>query len=49
MRRQLAEQIETVGMQQVGLWFAFGNLPHEQVMRSLRLFASEVRRALRQR
>ena len=47
VRRQLAEQIEAVGMRQVGLWFAFGNLPHEQVMRSLRLFAGEVMPALR--
>jgi alkanesulfonate monooxygenase SsuD/methylene tetrahydromethanopterin reductase-like flavin-dependent oxidoreductase (luciferase family) len=47
VRRQLQEQIEAVGLRQVCLLFAFGNLPHEKVMRSLRLFASEVMPALR--
>jgi len=47
VRRQLAEQIDAVGMGQVGLWFAFGNLSHEKVMRSLRLFAGEVMPTLR--
>jgi alkanesulfonate monooxygenase SsuD/methylene tetrahydromethanopterin reductase-like flavin-dependent oxidoreductase (luciferase family) len=42
VRAQLAEQIRATGVEQVGLWFAFGNLPHEQVMRSLDLFAREV-------
>ena len=45
--RQLQEQIDTVGLRQVCLLFAFGNLPHEKVMRSLRLFSSEVMPALR--
>ena len=47
VRRQLAEQIAAVGMRQVCLLFAFGNLPHEKVMRSIRLFATEVMPAFR--
>ena len=47
VRRQLGEQIEAVGMRQVGLWFAFGNLPHAKVVRSLELFAGEVMPGLR--
>jgi alkanesulfonate monooxygenase SsuD/methylene tetrahydromethanopterin reductase-like flavin-dependent oxidoreductase (luciferase family) len=42
VRRQLEEQIEAVGLRQVCLLFSFGNLPHDKVMRSLRLFANEV-------
>ena len=42
VRAQLAEQLAAVGMRQVCLLFAFGNLPHEKVMRSMRLFATEV-------
>jgi alkanesulfonate monooxygenase SsuD/methylene tetrahydromethanopterin reductase-like flavin-dependent oxidoreductase (luciferase family) len=49
VRRQLAEQIDAIGMRQVCLNFAFGSLPHEKVMRSLRLFADEVMPALRGR
>jgi len=36
-------------MRQVCLSFAFGSLPHDEVMRSLRLFADEVMPALRGR
>jgi alkanesulfonate monooxygenase SsuD/methylene tetrahydromethanopterin reductase-like flavin-dependent oxidoreductase (luciferase family) len=43
VREQLREQIDAVGMEQVCLLFAFGDLPHEKVMRSMRLFADEVR------
>jgi alkanesulfonate monooxygenase SsuD/methylene tetrahydromethanopterin reductase-like flavin-dependent oxidoreductase (luciferase family) len=49
VREQLAGQIDAIGMRQVCLNFAFGSLPHEQVMRSLRLFAAEVMPALRSR
>jgi alkanesulfonate monooxygenase SsuD/methylene tetrahydromethanopterin reductase-like flavin-dependent oxidoreductase (luciferase family) len=42
VRRQLAEQIGAVGMEQMCGLFAFGNLPHEKVLRSMGLFASEV-------
>lgn len=49
VRHQLAGQIDSVGMRQVCLNFAFGSLPHEKVMRSLRLFADEVMPALRGR
>jgi alkanesulfonate monooxygenase SsuD/methylene tetrahydromethanopterin reductase-like flavin-dependent oxidoreductase (luciferase family) len=42
VRRQLQEQIDAVGLRQVCLLFAFGNLPHDKVMRSMRLFATEV-------
>ena len=47
VRRQLAAQVEAIGLKQLGLWFAFGNLPHERVMRSLELFAAEVLPAFR--
>jgi alkanesulfonate monooxygenase SsuD/methylene tetrahydromethanopterin reductase-like flavin-dependent oxidoreductase (luciferase family) len=42
VRQQLEEQIEAVGLRQVCLLFSFGNLPHDKVMRSLRLFTDEV-------
>jgi alkanesulfonate monooxygenase SsuD/methylene tetrahydromethanopterin reductase-like flavin-dependent oxidoreductase (luciferase family) len=42
VRRQLEEQIEAVGLRQMCLLFAFGNLPHEKVMRSMRLFGEQV-------
>lgn len=42
VRRQLQDQIDAIGMEQVCSLFAFGDLPHDKVMRSMRLFASEV-------
>jgi alkanesulfonate monooxygenase SsuD/methylene tetrahydromethanopterin reductase-like flavin-dependent oxidoreductase (luciferase family) len=47
VRRQLREQVEAVGLRQLCLLFAFGNLPHDTVLRSMRLFASEVMPAFR--
>jgi alkanesulfonate monooxygenase SsuD/methylene tetrahydromethanopterin reductase-like flavin-dependent oxidoreductase (luciferase family) len=47
VREQLLAQVEPLGLQQVCLLFAFGNLPHEKVMRSLELFAEQVLPALR--
>jgi len=49
VRRQLEEQVETIGLRQLCLLFAFGNLPHDKVMRSMRLFATEVMPAFRKR
>ena len=42
VREQLEAQVEAVGMEQLALLFAFGDLPHDKVMRSMRLFAEEV-------
>jgi alkanesulfonate monooxygenase SsuD/methylene tetrahydromethanopterin reductase-like flavin-dependent oxidoreductase (luciferase family) len=47
VREQLLAQVEPLGLQQLCLLFAFGNLPHEKVMRSLELFAEQVLPALR--
>lgn len=47
VREQLVAQVEELGLRQICLLFAFGNLPHEKVMRSLELFAAEVLPALR--
>ena len=47
VRKQLLAQVEGLGLRQICLLFAFGNLPHEKVMRSLELFAAEVLPALR--
>lgn len=47
VREQLLAQVEALGLQQVCLLFAFGNLPHEKVMRSMELFADQVLPALR--
>ena len=47
VREQLLAQVEPLGLQQVCLLFAFGNLPHEKVMRSLELVAEQVLPALR--
>jgi len=47
VRTQLLAQIEELGLRQICLLFAFGNLPHAKVMRSLELFAAEVLPALR--
>jgi alkanesulfonate monooxygenase SsuD/methylene tetrahydromethanopterin reductase-like flavin-dependent oxidoreductase (luciferase family) len=47
VKEQLAAQVRDLGLRQVGLWFAFGRLPHERVMRSLELFAREVMPAFR--
>ncbi len=44
---QLRAQRDAVGMEQVALLFAFGTLPHEKVLRSIRLFAEQVIPALR--
>jgi alkanesulfonate monooxygenase SsuD/methylene tetrahydromethanopterin reductase-like flavin-dependent oxidoreductase (luciferase family) len=49
VREQLRGQIEKVGLRQVCLLFAFGDLTHAKVMRSLELFAEEVMPALRAR
>src|SRR5207245_10795987 len=49
VRRQLEEQVEAGGLRQLCLLFAFGNLPHDKVMRSLGLFAAEVMPGLRTR
>jgi alkanesulfonate monooxygenase SsuD/methylene tetrahydromethanopterin reductase-like flavin-dependent oxidoreductase (luciferase family) len=42
VRTQLLAQIEELGLRQICLLFAFGNLPHAKVMRSVELFAAEV-------
>jgi alkanesulfonate monooxygenase SsuD/methylene tetrahydromethanopterin reductase-like flavin-dependent oxidoreductase (luciferase family) len=47
VREQLLGQVEELGLRQLCLLFAFGNLPHAKVMRSLELFAAEVLPALR--
>ncbi|HET7354891.1 MAG TPA: LLM class flavin-dependent oxidoreductase [Gaiellaceae bacterium] len=47
VREHLLAQVEELGLRQICLLFAFGNLPHEKVMRSLELFAAEVLPALR--
>jgi alkanesulfonate monooxygenase SsuD/methylene tetrahydromethanopterin reductase-like flavin-dependent oxidoreductase (luciferase family) len=47
VREQALEQLRTIGTRQLCLWFAFGNLTHEQVMRSQELFAREVMPAVR--
>jgi alkanesulfonate monooxygenase SsuD/methylene tetrahydromethanopterin reductase-like flavin-dependent oxidoreductase (luciferase family) len=47
VREQLLAQVEGLGLRQICLLFAFGNLPHAKVMRSLELFAAEVLPALR--
>jgi alkanesulfonate monooxygenase SsuD/methylene tetrahydromethanopterin reductase-like flavin-dependent oxidoreductase (luciferase family) len=47
VREQLLAQVEELGLRQICLLFAFGNLPHEKVMRSMQLFATEVLPALR--
>jgi alkanesulfonate monooxygenase SsuD/methylene tetrahydromethanopterin reductase-like flavin-dependent oxidoreductase (luciferase family) len=47
VRGQLHSQLEAVGMGHLALLFAFGNLPHESVLRSMRLFAREVLPAIR--
>jgi alkanesulfonate monooxygenase SsuD/methylene tetrahydromethanopterin reductase-like flavin-dependent oxidoreductase (luciferase family) len=44
---QLRAQRDAVGMEQLALLFAFGRLPHEKVLRSMRLFATEVAPAFR--
>ena len=44
---QLHAQVDAVGMEQLALLFAFGTLPHEKVLRSMRLFAEHVIPALR--
>ena len=49
VRRQLEVQVEAIGLRQLCLLFAFGNLPHNKVMRSLGLFAAEVMPGLRKR
>jgi alkanesulfonate monooxygenase SsuD/methylene tetrahydromethanopterin reductase-like flavin-dependent oxidoreductase (luciferase family) len=49
VREQLLEQIEAVGLRQVCLLFAFGNLPHDKVMRSIGLFAAQVMPWLKER
>jgi alkanesulfonate monooxygenase SsuD/methylene tetrahydromethanopterin reductase-like flavin-dependent oxidoreductase (luciferase family) len=46
VREHLLAQVEELGLRQICLLFAFGNLPHEKVMRSLELFAAEVLPAL---
>jgi alkanesulfonate monooxygenase SsuD/methylene tetrahydromethanopterin reductase-like flavin-dependent oxidoreductase (luciferase family)/lysophospholipase L1-like esterase len=42
VRRQLQEQVDAVGLRQLSLLFAFGNLPDDKVQRSMRLFATDV-------
>jgi alkanesulfonate monooxygenase SsuD/methylene tetrahydromethanopterin reductase-like flavin-dependent oxidoreductase (luciferase family) len=49
VRAQLLEQIAAVGLRQICLLFAFGNLPHEKVLRSMELFAEHVLPALHER
>jgi alkanesulfonate monooxygenase SsuD/methylene tetrahydromethanopterin reductase-like flavin-dependent oxidoreductase (luciferase family) len=46
VREQVVGQLRATGVRQLSLWFAFGNLSHEQVTRSMELFAREVRPAL---
>ena len=46
VREQLLAQVDGLGLRQICLLFAFGNLPHEKVMRSMELFAQEVLPAL---
>jgi alkanesulfonate monooxygenase SsuD/methylene tetrahydromethanopterin reductase-like flavin-dependent oxidoreductase (luciferase family) len=40
--QQLIDHIRAIGMEQLALLFAFGDLPHEKVLRSMRLFAEHV-------
>jgi alkanesulfonate monooxygenase SsuD/methylene tetrahydromethanopterin reductase-like flavin-dependent oxidoreductase (luciferase family) len=47
VREQLVAQLQAIRTRQLCLWFAFGNLSHEQVLRSMELFAREVMPALR--
>jgi alkanesulfonate monooxygenase SsuD/methylene tetrahydromethanopterin reductase-like flavin-dependent oxidoreductase (luciferase family) len=47
VREQLLEQLRATGVRQLALWFAFGNLTHERVTRSMELFAREVLPAVR--
>jgi alkanesulfonate monooxygenase SsuD/methylene tetrahydromethanopterin reductase-like flavin-dependent oxidoreductase (luciferase family) len=47
VRDQLRGQLEAVGMEQLALLFAFGNLSHENVLRSMRLFADQVLPSIR--
>jgi alkanesulfonate monooxygenase SsuD/methylene tetrahydromethanopterin reductase-like flavin-dependent oxidoreductase (luciferase family) len=49
VREQLLSQVDAVGLRQICLLFAFGNLPHAKVMRSLELFAEHVLPALHER
>jgi hypothetical protein len=42
VREKVAKAVETSGCNYVNCCFAWGNLSHEQTLRSLRLFASEV-------
>jgi alkanesulfonate monooxygenase SsuD/methylene tetrahydromethanopterin reductase-like flavin-dependent oxidoreductase (luciferase family) len=48
VREQVVDQLRATGVRQLSLWFAFGNLAHEQVMRSQELFAEEVLPAVRE-
>jgi alkanesulfonate monooxygenase SsuD/methylene tetrahydromethanopterin reductase-like flavin-dependent oxidoreductase (luciferase family) len=47
VREQLERQVSLIEARQLGLWFAFGSLPHGKVMRSLELFSREVMPAFR--
>jgi alkanesulfonate monooxygenase SsuD/methylene tetrahydromethanopterin reductase-like flavin-dependent oxidoreductase (luciferase family) len=47
VREQVLDQLRQTGVRQLSLWFAFGNLTHEQVMRSQELFARDVLPAVR--
>lgn len=47
VRDQLLAQVDSLGLRQICLLFAFGNLPHTKVMRSMELFANEVLPVLR--
>jgi alkanesulfonate monooxygenase SsuD/methylene tetrahydromethanopterin reductase-like flavin-dependent oxidoreductase (luciferase family) len=42
VRQQLEAQVAAIGMEQLALLFAFGDLPHDKVLRSMRLFAEHV-------
>ena len=43
MRREIERQIEELGLNYMTLGMFFGNIAYEHAMRSLQLFASEVR------
>ena len=47
VRRQIDNTVETAGINYFNCLFAFGTLPHEKVMRSMKMFTEEVMPAYR--